>query len=124
MSFDWEDFLKVADILHEGASGAKLEEAMYRIAISRAYYAVFGIACGLKRKNGVEIPLKDPHKFIVDEFRDSENPQERFIGDKLNLLRRHRRQADYDNSVINIDTRSAESLRDARKALDALAKLK
>jgi hypothetical protein len=32
------DFLKVAEILHEGASDAKLEEAMFRTAISRAYY--------------------------------------------------------------------------------------
>jgi uncharacterized protein (UPF0332 family) len=124
MSFDWEDFLKVAEILHQGASGAKLEEAMFRVAISRAYYAVFCMARNWKEANGVYAPTKDSHKFIIELYENSEDEIEQAIGQKLRRLRHRRNQADYDDEVDNLDKLSRLAIKDAREIVDALAKLK
>jgi uncharacterized protein (UPF0332 family) len=124
MSFDWEDFLKVAEILHDGASGAKLEEAMFRIAISRAYYAAFCLCRNWKEDNGKTIPAKDAHKFIIELYENSEDEIEIAIGQKLRRLRHRRNEADYDDEVNNLDKLSLLALKDSREILDALAKLK
>jgi uncharacterized protein (UPF0332 family) len=124
MSFDWGDFLKVAEILHDGASGAKLEEAMFRIAISRAYYAAFCLCRNWKEDNGKTIPAKDAHKFIIELYENSEDEIEIAIGQKLRRLRHRRNEADYDDEVNNLDKLSLLALKDSREILDALAKLK
>jgi uncharacterized protein (UPF0332 family) len=124
MSFDWGDFLKVAEILHDGASGAKLEEAMFRIAISRAYYAAFCLCRNWKEDNGKTIPAKDAHKFIIELYENSEDEMEIAIGQKLRRLRHRRNEADYDDEVNNLDKLSRLALKDSREILDALAKLK
>jgi uncharacterized protein (UPF0332 family) len=123
MSFDWEDYLKVAEILHDGAKDAKLEEAMYRIAISRAYYAAFCMARNYRLEAGKELPFVDPHKVVVDTFRYSQNANERAIGQKLHRLKNQRIQADYDDEVEDFADISSKALKAAREILAALAKL-
>ena len=124
MSFDWGDFLKVAEILHEGASGAKLEEAMFRIAISRAYYAAFCMCRNWKEDDSEPIPAKDSHKFIIELYENSEDDIEKSIGQKLRRLRHRRNEADYDDEVDNLKNLSRLAIKDAHEILDALAKLK
>jgi uncharacterized protein (UPF0332 family) len=124
MNFDWKDYLKVAVILHDGASKAKLEEAMYRIAISRAYYAAFCTARNHKIDKGAEMPFEDAHKFVVDGFRYSKKEEERAIGQRLHRLKNMRVQADYDDEVDDVADMSSKAIKLAQEALDALAKLK
>ena len=124
MSFDWAEFLKVAEILHEGASDAKFAEAMYRIAISRAYYAAFCLARNLLIKRAWLIQDKDVHRFVRDSFVDSENKQEQLIGRKLHRLKQARVKADYDDEIRDIAKLSADALKTSREILDAIAKLK
>ncbi len=44
MSFEWSEYLNVAQELIEQAKKASYQEAKVRAAISRAYYAAFGAA--------------------------------------------------------------------------------
>lgn len=96
---------------------------MYRIAISRAYYAAFCTARNHRMENGVEPPLTDAHKFVVDAFRYSNNVQERAIGQKLHRLKNQRIQADYDDEIEDVAVISSKALKTTREILAALAKL-
>jgi hypothetical protein len=59
MSFNWSDFLTLADALPRNPSSAGPEEASLRSAISRAYYAAFCGARDFARDKG-EIILTYP----------------------------------------------------------------
>jgi uncharacterized protein (UPF0332 family) len=62
--FDWNDYLKIANNLLDHITN----EAAYRVAASRAYYAVYWKARLLIEANGVVIPSKNPHKFVWESF--------------------------------------------------------
>lgn len=124
MNFDWEDFLKVAEILHEGASEGSLHEAMYRIAISRAYYAVFCIARNRKLAEGLKISHTDnPHELVINAYKGSENHYERLIGNELSRLRKWRNRADYEDEIERVANLSSQAVKDARKIFNSLKKL-
>ena len=44
MSFDWREYLVLAEALLQARTRLAQEEACCRAAVSRAYYAVYGVA--------------------------------------------------------------------------------
>jgi uncharacterized protein (UPF0332 family) len=123
MRFDWPYYLEVAQDLTEQAAGAppELQEAKYRAAISRAYYAVFGRARYHlryieRRKEPAYINL---HKHVTETFTDTpDDPDRQTIGFHLGLMRDDRNAADYDlhsEKLINIAYRAEANLKWAKK---------
>jgi uncharacterized protein (UPF0332 family) len=101
MSFDWREYLELAEELSE-----RSEEACWRSAISRAYYSAFKEFSLL---SGLSFRGENSHKKLTDEFKNpdeslSENlelPSNQImtIGSILNELRMKRNEADYQGSV-------------------------
>lgn len=94
MTFDPQDFLIIARLLIDEE---KYEEARYRTAISRAYYAAHLICKKRLEEIGIKFPVeKDTnrgiiHQRVIDYFTERDNP----IGGWLLNLRKNRNNADY-----------------------------
>lgn len=99
MSFDWSQYLDIANELYKQAQNEPqpLQEAKYRASISRAYYAVFGKARDQLRQrdrireprpmldvNGLSIGV---HQYIRDIFQQSNEPHRQIVGANLDRLR-------------------------------------
>ena len=124
MPFNWSYYLDVAQELADQAAEAppELQEAKYRAAISRAYYAVFCRARNhLRYIDGIEEP-KPPikiHSYVINTFIDDPDPDRQGIGSHLYRMRDNRNAADYDLEnprLINIACCAENNLDWARKA--------
>ncbi len=123
--FDWNDYYDLScDLLENYPTG--LSDAAYRCAVSRAYYAVFGVArehAEHRDKLTLEHNGTD-HGRVQWHFRKAPNNTPRHqIGVNLNRLHDVRKTADYD-AATSITHKSAElSLRMAAETLRLLKKL-
>lgn len=106
MSFDWKTYLSVSEALVKYQITG-LEEACWRSAISRAYYAVFGTASSYLKSHGTTIPAIDTHKFLRNEFKNSPDNIKKKIGYHLDRLWKDRKDADY-NGTISINNQRAQ----------------
>lgn len=97
MSFDWEDYVYLAEDLL-----SQPEESYLRSAISRAYYGVFCIA--RNRKGYKEFAGSNVHWRVINEYKNSSDRNERNVGRVLDKLRKSRNDADYnEDKPINKD---------------------
>ena len=109
--FDWTDYLVLAEEL-----GQRGDEASLRSAISRAYYAAYGMARDRLRQTGVAIRTSD-HKWLWDSYRDSTNNQSRMVGVNGDRLRVERNRADYDAEFPGLGSSVAIAIDRARQVL-------
>ena len=93
MSFDWKDYVYLAEELLN-----RPEEAYLRSAISRAYYGVFCIA--RNRKGCKEFTRANVHWEVINKYKNSSDRNERNIGRILDNLRRSRNDADYNEDKL------------------------
>ncbi len=92
MSFNWRDYISLAEDLVNST-----EEARLRSCISRAYYGVFCIARNRKGYKGSN-PKKGEnlHWIVINAYKESTHVEEQKIGWILDKLRRSRNNADYE----------------------------
>jgi len=102
MSFDWKDYVYLAEELLN-----RNEESCLRSSISRAYYGAFCIA--RNRKGYKKYTGTDLHWKVINEYKDSSDGTEQNIGRILDKLRRSRNDADYDENK-SIDKKLAERI--------------
>jgi uncharacterized protein (UPF0332 family) len=109
MSFDWEDYLRLAKELAAEPANSALREARMRSATSRCYYAAFVLARGFaQHQDGLPLPSgRSVHWVVGQHFRNSSDPGRRAIGAGLRRLRASRNQADYDDILTSDLTRLA-----------------
>lgn len=95
--FDWDEYLQLAEDLHERNSDA-LREASERTAISRAYYAAFheALRCA---PNRVRNARRDQHRTLIDHYKQAPTQTERAVGRQLERLRDNRNAADYEDRI-------------------------
>ncbi len=93
MSFNWRDYVSLAEELSN-----RTEESYLRSSISRAYYGVFCIA--RDRKGYKKYPSSDVHWKVINEYKNSGDKTEQDIGRVLDKLRKSRNDADYDESRL------------------------
>jgi uncharacterized protein (UPF0332 family) len=100
MSFNWSDYLTLAQELTSESINSPLEEAHLRAAISRAYYAAFCTARNfLSDKDGYSTPGgTNVHRDIVDKFEASSDMTRRKVGALLRSLRGIRNIVDYQEA--------------------------
>ena len=125
MSFNWHDYLLLAQTLFSGARGNSLEEAKLRSAISRAYYAAFCLARNhLIHKEGVIVrPSSGVHMKVIDRFKYSRDRRKRRIGTNLNRLRIDRNKSDYEDRMGNLYKKAELDLKIAEQIIATLAEL-
>lgn len=98
MSYNWQEYITLSEYLKNNPCSG-YEESCYRSSVSRAYYGVFGIARNFLIKNGATIPRENTHKFLINEYKNSADVLRKKIGKNLDLLRRYRTNADYEDDI-------------------------
>ena len=92
MSFNWKDYVSLAEDLVDSA-----QESTLRSCVSRAYYGVFCIARnGKSYKSYKGKPGENLHRKIINEYKFSSDVKEQETGRILDNLRKSRNEADYD----------------------------
>ncbi len=130
MSFNWDDYKKLAEHLYNDPDSA-IPEAYYRSAISRAYYAAFHIT---KKKMidhyGFISRTSNAHSRLLDFLREKkiDNP---IIGEawiNLKRLRVRRESADYDDEYSyeyhDLARSSGFALSYCERVLEAISRLR
>ena len=107
-SFDWAEYLKLAEEL-----GKRSDEASLRSAISRAYYYVFHLALKRAQANDFTFVPGGMHTQLWRVFSESPEPDCRRLGAIAGRLKRQRERADYDNGFVRVDEEIPGTLADA-----------
>lgn len=99
MSFDWADYLTLAEALSRDPGIPGPEEASLRTAISRAYYAAYRSALNtaVARREINPTGQASDHSLVINHFRYANDQRRKKIGTDLSRLRNNRNKADYDN---------------------------
>jgi len=101
MSFDWTDFLTLAEALKSAPDSPGPPEAALRSSVSRAYYAAFHYAMNVAREEGYTPSSSgDDHKNVQAHFRHYKPTDvRRKIALDLDRLRNNRSKADYEDTL-------------------------
>jgi uncharacterized protein (UPF0332 family) len=104
MPFEWTHFLNIAKFLFDqGKLGLSIpQEAAYRCAVSRAYYAAFGHTktFAMDTMNFVPDGDETDHIKLRDFLKEHQKPE---LSRQLSRLRQWRNQSDYDNPCYSIN---------------------
>ena len=125
MSFDWREYLLLAEALLQARTSLAQEEACCRAAVSRAYYAVYGVARNRARdQDGLQLPATgDAHQRVITHYRQGPSALHRAVGDTLRRLRRVRNRADYDDQLEQPVAVAQFAVRRARQVVAQLQAL-
>jgi uncharacterized protein (UPF0332 family) len=116
--FNWKLFLDLAEELAQSE-----DEARRRTAISRAYYAVVGIAKG-KVKKIYPNAFAGYHEKLWREFESSNSNLHRNIATKGMRLKNKRNRADYDGDILNLERETESAIKEAHNLLKMLESMK
>lgn len=122
--FDWDEYLQLAEELHESDSPS-VGEASERTATSRAYYAAFHRALEYAPKR-VRTARRDKHRKLIDHYKKGHSKTERAVGRQLEMLRDNRNAADYEDDIggpAQSVFKAGESIHLCKKICSALADL-
>lgn len=99
MPFDWVEYLDLAQFLSQGKRGFS-QEAAFRCAVSRAYYAAFCHARNYARdrRNFAPKHSVEDHRDLVDQYKRDISE----VANWLDMLRQWRNSCDYDDTVDNL----------------------
>jgi uncharacterized protein (UPF0332 family) len=121
MSFEWSDFLAVADALLVAAPDVH-REASLRTAISRAYYAAFGVARhGARATRLATRRSAAEHGEVAAFYAKQYGERGEQVAIVLGRLRNRRNAADYDDDLSDVETLCNLSIEDAHNLLILLA---
>jgi len=125
MSFDWREYLVLAEALVQTRTTLAPEEACCRAAVRRAYYAVYGVARTQARDHeGLQLPATgEAHQQVGLHYRTGPSPRHRAIGEHLRQLRRARNRADYADQLARPVATAQWAVRQARQVLGQLQAL-
>ena len=126
MTFQWADYLELADALLHHRTLLVQEEACCRASISRAYYAVFCAARNYAREwEGLRLTLTGAdHQRVQRHFHQGQTREHQRLQVLLDRLRNRRNEADNADSMSNVVTQAQGALQYARQAFHALAALR
>lgn len=123
MSFDRNDFLALADELTRVGFQKSSRDAVYRTAISRAYYAAHHKARE-KLSNSrpyVRVPTAGSvHEWLINQYKFDSSLEARRIAADLAQLKVWRNKADYDSSWAGAGNQYHGAIRMGSNVLERL----
>ncbi|RLF70868.1 MAG: hypothetical protein DRN55_08060 [Thermoplasmata archaeon] len=126
-SFNWMEYLTLAEYITGFGSREPSREALCRSAISRAYYSVLCYSRNYLLRAGELIPEEltsgSSHEVIIQRWIKGRDKMWRKVGVDLNRLRRYRKRADYEDEYNNIERELHLSLKYARRIFEILESL-
>lgn len=125
MSFDWVEYLDLAQELAGHAPIFTSQEAKSRAAISRAYYAAFCKSRNhLRDADHRPVPRSaQAHTYVRKEFDQSADKVRKGLAKNLERLRIKRNAADCDDAVVNLPSETTFALTLAQKVISDLSTL-
>jgi uncharacterized protein (UPF0332 family) len=105
MTFDWYQYLVLAEYLYDNRDTFPDREACLRAAISKAYYAAFCSARNYARdcdRLVLDESAQD-HGSVKKHYIRAPDPKNRQVGNSLDRLRDSRNQADYSDSIDKLE---------------------
>jgi uncharacterized protein (UPF0332 family) len=105
MTFDWYQYLVLAEYLYDNRDTFPDREACLRAAISKAYYAAFCSARNYARdfdRLVLDESAQD-HGSVKKHYIRAPDPKNRQVGNSLDRLRDSRNQADYSDSIEKLE---------------------
>jgi len=119
MAFAWKEYLELAHFLALGQNGFS-QEAAFRSAVSRAYYAAFCHARNYARdRHGFSLARSpQDHWRVIAHFRSRRRDD---IARCLEVLRQWRNRCDYDDVVSGISHVLASILAQAQQVITRLS---
>lgn len=118
MTFDWREYLTLAENLCTNSHDFLNQEACFRVAISRAYYAAFCTARNYAkkydhlslRKTGEDHGLVKNHYESANDSNTQQKRKRRKIGSNLHRLRNLRNKADYDDIFSSLENEAKQAI--------------
>jgi hypothetical protein len=127
MSFDWTEYLSLAQELHgTRIAGPPVSiAAQQRCCVSRAYYAAFILARNrLRDVDHVPVPRTGAaHTFVAQRYANDPDPVRAQIGIVLERLRSARNACDYDDVVFHLPRLSRRAISRAAQVVAYLGRL-
>lgn len=121
MSFDWSEYLALAQFLQNARnlSPTFSQEASYRCAVSRAYYAAFCHARNYAANKQAFLVGRgvEAHRLLRQHFRKSGMTR---IAQQLEEMRQWRNQCDYQDTVGNIPKLLTSAIAHAQQVVNQL----
>jgi hypothetical protein len=124
VNWAWVDYIDLADGLVK-----RPFEASKRTAVSRAYYGAFNLSRRWLEENIGTIENRATHRRVWEAFKSSDRASDgtrakwELVGEIGDALRSLRNQADYADSVPDLDRRALEALSSAERILALLPEL-
>lgn len=105
MTFDWEQYLVIAEYLYKNCDTFPDREACLRVVISRAYYAAFCSARNCAREFD-RLVLKESgqdHSYVRNHYNNSRDMRSRKVSSLLGRLINLRAEADYFDEIDEVE---------------------
>jgi uncharacterized protein (UPF0332 family) len=105
MTFDWYQYLVLAEYLYDNRDTFPDREACLRASISKAYYAAFCSARNYARdfdRLVLDESAQD-HGSVKKHYIRAPDPKNRQVGNSLDRLRDLRNQADYSDTIEKLE---------------------
>lgn len=122
--FEWYKYLAFAEYISSIASNMPDQEACFRAATSRAYYAAFcSVREFLKIKNpGINYDGGDAHKKVAEDIKSVKNKACEKIAAQLISIKKSRRDADYINKLSQSPRAMAyQTIRISKNIIDQIS---
>ncbi|MBU0567742.1 HEPN domain-containing protein [bacterium] len=119
MAFNWKEYLNLAQFLQRQTGKGLTQEAAFRCAVSRAYYAAFCYARNYARDRQRFSPTSKPddHRLVREHFRDKGMAK---IAQNLDKLRQWRNNCDYTDTVPNVSILVTSAISKAQEIFSML----
>lgn len=131
--YDWELFWLFANNLLESSEVEESDDikcTKARVAISRAYYAVYHVAFEFLEKNNFSsVSCGGTHEKVYSTFIEINKRTKDFqskchkVGNNLLILKKERQKADYDNNVSITTANAKLDCKKAKKIIDDIKAL-
>ena len=119
MPFDWSEYLVLAKEL-----STRADEASWRTAISRAYYAAYWHArLGLNDEANISSHPGNKHDYVWQFYWSSNNKSGESIGKNGKTLSGHRAAADYKAAIAITKSTAEIRIRQAEILIDDINRL-
>jgi uncharacterized protein (UPF0332 family) len=102
MSYNWTDYYELAKQLGARAeiTGEELSEALFRSAVSRAYYAAYNLSLNYAKNLGYEYSnQRGRHEDLIKFFGDRGDADSKIIALRLESCRDSRTIVDYHTEI-------------------------
>lgn len=111
MTYDWTDYLGISKEIVNACSkkslGQSRKETLFRIAISRSYYAAFHKCLDYMKTYGDRLDNKGIHRDLIDNIDKYIQSNQEEVAMELDRAFRSRKKADYDDVFKGLEKEAA-----------------